>query len=49
MKIAAEKVTAKDRSLPTASEMNDLRTEWGQDETLGIYLSTNLNTKQVIP
>jgi Polyketide cyclase / dehydrase and lipid transport len=40
MKSAAEKVTSNGRPQSSPSEA-DLRTEWGADETLGMYLGSN--------
>lgn len=44
MKIASEKVTSKSR--PQLSPVDlDLRTEWGADETLGMYLGSNVKSE----
>lgn len=48
MKSAAEKVTSRGRPQAVSSE-TDLRTEWGADETLGMYLGTNLKSETVAP
>ena len=40
MKTAAEKVTSKGRPQAVSAE-TDLRTEWGADETLGMYLGSS--------
>lgn len=48
MKSAAEKVTSRGRPQAVSSEA-DLRTEWGADETLGMYLGTNLKSETVAP
>lgn len=43
MKIAAEKVTLKSR--PQSSPNLELRTNWGADETLGMYLGTSVRSE----
>ena len=42
MKVAAEKVTS-GKPKTFSSDMSELRTEWGADETLGMYLGKNKN------
>ena len=45
MKFASEKVTSRGRPQLSPSDISDLRTEWGADETLGMYLETNLKSQ----
>lgn len=50
MKIAAEKVTSLGLPQFSPSESTDFRTEWGADETLGMYLGeSNTNLKSESP